>query len=133
MVRSRTPRTATAAAGLALVLTFAGCGHPVQRQLEGRWHGDSVEHFADDHIAPATAWVRGTSLEFASAELTVIIPPEEARAGSYEVSSVNGNDVQLLVRREDGKRDPLRLKLDNEHSMRWMLEDGRAIVLKREL
>ena len=28
--------------------------------------------------------------------------------------------------------DPNRLKLDDDRSMRWMIGDGRAIVLRRE-
>lgn len=121
------------AATIALAMTLSGCGHPVQRQLEGRWYGDSVERFATEYVAPATAWVKGTSFEFAGSELTVIVPPEDARSGEYSVSSVNSRDVHLLVERKDGSKDPMHIKLDGEHSIRWMLDDSRAVVLKREL
>ena len=109
------------------------CGHPGKRQLEGRWYGDSVERFEESYVAPATAWVKGTSFEFAGSELTVIVPPEDARSGLYSVASASARDVHLLIQRRDGKTDKLHLKLDSEHSIRWMLDDSRAIVLKRDL
>ncbi len=121
-----------AAAGLALCFGSFGCGHPVQRQLEGRWFGESIENFAPSDLSAATGWARGLSFEFSGAALTVAIPAEEPRTGAYRVTSVNHNDVRLAVDRKDGKKDSVRLKLDDERSLRWMLDDTRAIVLRRE-
>jgi hypothetical protein len=64
--------------------------------------------------------------------MTVAIPAEEPRTGAYRVASVNHNDVRLTVERKDGKKDNMRLKLDDDRSLRWMLDDTRAIVLRRE-
>lgn len=121
-----------AVAGLVLSVTSVGCGHPVQRQLEGRWFGDSTENFAPGELPAATGWARGLSFEFSGAALTVAIPAEEPRTGAYRVASVHHNDVRLAVERKDGKKDTLRLKLDDDRSLRWMLDDARAIVLRRE-
>jgi hypothetical protein len=120
------------ALGLLLAVVGAGCGHPVQRKLEGRWIGEGVENFDDGAVAPATGWAKGTSLEFAGSSLTVAIPAEEPRTGTFKVASVHQNDVALSVNRKDGAKDTLRLKLDDERSMRWMLGDGRALLLRRE-
>jgi hypothetical protein len=121
-----------AAAGFVLSLSTVGCGHPVQRQLEGRWFGDSIENFAPGELSAATGWARGLSFEFSGAALTVAIPAEEPRTGAYRVTSVHHNDVRLAVDRKDGKKDAVRLKLDDDRSLRWMLDETRAIVLRRE-
>jgi hypothetical protein len=120
--------------GLVLVVLAggAGCGHPVKRKLEGRWLGDSVENFDDEHVAAATGWVKGVSFEFSGSILTVAIPAKEPRSGTYEVAKVRESDVELAVQRPDKQTDRTRFILDDEHNIRWSLSDGRAVVLRRE-
>ena len=120
---------------VALLPTLAistGCGHPVQRSLEGRWLGEAVENFQDSQLAAATGWARGLSFEFAGSSVTVAIPAEESRTGRYAVSSVHESDVRLAFTAKDGKTSSALFKLDNDHSMRWMLGQGRAVVLRRD-
>jgi hypothetical protein len=120
---------------LALLPALAistGCGHPVQRSLEGRWLGESVENFQDSQLAAATGWVRGLSFEFAGSSVTVAVPAEEARSGRYKVSSVHESDVRLAFTTKDGKASTALFKLDSDHSIRWMLGQGRAVVLRRD-
>jgi len=114
------------------LLLLAGCGNPVQRKLEGRWLGESVENFDAKDVAAATGWARGLSLEFSGSRLTVAVPAEEPRTGKYKVASVRENDVELAVTRLDGAVDTASLKLDDERSIRFMIGDTRAIVLRRE-
>lgn len=120
--------------GLVLsgLLLFAGCGNPVQRKLEGRWLGESVENFDAKDVAAATGWARGLSLEFSGSRVTVAVPAEEPRTGKYKVANVRENDVELAVTRADGAVDTASLKLDDERSIRFMVGDTRAIVLRRE-
>lgn len=113
-------------------LVLAGCGNPVQRKLEGRWLGESVENFDAKDMAAATGWARGLSLEFAGTRLTVAVPAEEPRIGKYKVASVHENDVQLAVTRADGAVDTASFKLDDERSLRFMVGDNKAVVLRRE-
>lgn len=128
----REQQTTILAVGLLLAVVGTGCGHPIQRKLEGRWIGEGVENFDDDVAAAATGWAKGTSLEFSGANLTVAIPAEEPRSGAYKVVSVHQTDVQLAVKRGDGSADKLQLKLDDERSMRWNLGQGRMLLLRRE-
>jgi hypothetical protein len=118
--------------GVGAIAGLTACGHPVQNKLEGRWVGDSVENFDDGHVAIATGWAKGASFEFSGATITVAIPAEDPRTASYKVATVRENAVELAVMRKDGSKDKMRLKLDSEHSIRWMLSDERAIVLRRE-
>jgi hypothetical protein len=113
-------------------LALPGCGNAVQRKLEGRWLGESVENFDSKDMAAATGWARGLSLEFSGNRLTVAIPAEEPRVGKYKVSSVHESDVVLAVTRTDGAVDNASFKLDDERSLRFMVGDNRAVVLRRE-
>lgn len=118
---------ATILAGLS-----AGCGHPVKRKLEGRWLGDGIENFDDAQMAAATGWAKGASMEFSGSTLTVSVPAEEPRRGQYEIVKVHQNDVEIAIARPDGSRDRARFKLDDERSIRWMIDESRAVVLRRE-
>ncbi len=111
---------------------LAGCGNPVQRQLEGRWLGDSVESFEQRELSRATGWAKGVSFEFSGAKVTVTIPTEEPRTAPYRVAGVHDSDVRLAVQRPDGKTDPMHLRLDDERSVRWMIDDTHAVVLRRD-
>ena len=117
---------------LPILAISTGCGHPVQRSLEGRWLGEAVENFQDSQLAAATGWARGLSFEFAGSSATVAVPAEEARTGRYQVGSVHESDVRLNFTSKDGKTSTALFKLDNDHSIRWMLGQGRAVVLRRD-
>ena len=117
---------------LTILAISTGCGHPVQRSLEGRWLGEAVENFQDSQLAAATGWARGLSFEFTGSNVTVAVPAEEPRSGRYKVSSVHQSDVRLSISNKEGKSTTAVFKLDNDHSMRWMLGQGRSIVLRRD-
>lgn len=117
---------------LLVLVMAAGCGHPVQRSLEGRWLGEAVENFGDSQLAAATGWARGLSFEFAGSNVTVAIPAEEPRSGRYQISSAHQSDVRLAITGPDRKATAVVFKLDNEHSIRWSLGDGRSVVLRRD-
>jgi len=133
-MRMHSTRRLLSSLSMAFLLAagVTGCGHPVQKKLEGRWLGDGVENFDDDAVASATGWAKGASMEFAGSSVTVTIPAEEPRSGKYKVVSVHDSDVELSIQRKDGAVDRVRFKLDDERSMRWMLDDGRAVVMRRE-
>ena len=94
--------------------------------------GESVENFEDEVVAAASGWARGTSLEFAGTELTVAIPAEEPRSASYRVVGVHQKKVRLAVVDRKGRTDELRLIVDDESSLRWLLDERRAVVLRRQ-
>ncbi len=60
------------------------------------------------------------------------VPAEEPRSGRYQVSSVHESDVRLAISSKEGKSSTISLKLDSDHSLRWMLGQGRAVVLRRD-
>jgi hypothetical protein len=123
------------AAGVLLVWVAGvsvGCGHPMQRKLEGRWLGDAVENFDDADVAAATGWAKGLSMEFSGSTITVAIAAEEPRSGKYEVARVHKNDVHLAVKRKEGTVDRVRFKFDDERTLRWMVGERHAVVMRHE-
>lgn len=131
----RSPRRWTASLLLLSVpfaLSLVGCGHPTQRALQGRWLGDSVENFDDEVSAAAMGWAKGTSFEFAGSTLTVAIPAEEPRTGTYRVEALEERTVRLAVLDPAGETSELVLLLDDEASLRWVLGGGRSIVMRRQ-
>ncbi len=94
--------------------------------------GESVENFDDELVAAASGWARGTSLEFSGSEVTVAIPAEEPRSAKYEVVGVHQQRVRLAVIDPVGHRDELRLILDDERSLRWLLDENRTVVMRRQ-
>jgi len=127
-------RTTLGLIGPALASLLAlGCGHPVQRQLEGTWHGDSVENFNERDLPRATGWAKSLRFTFSGSRITVSVAAEDDRAGTFRVRSVRDSDVVLAVTRPDGKEDLTHLKLDSDQAIRWMLGESRSVVLRREL
>ncbi|MGC4067218.1 MAG: hypothetical protein QM784_21765 [Polyangiaceae bacterium] len=125
-------RNAILTFGLCIAVTaLTACGHPVERRLQGRWLGESVENFDGPALAAVTGWARGTSFEFSGEKLTVAIPAEDPRSGTFEVAAFRDAKAVLSVKRADGQVDRLELKLDDELSMRWLLPEGRSIVMRK--
>ena len=119
---------------VGLIAGFAalGCAHPAERALRGRWLGEAVENFDQDELAEATAWARGTMLEFRSSNITVSIPSEESRTGTYVLSSVVDRTVKLRVLDLEGQESDMEVVVDDEDHLRWLLGDGRSVVMKHE-
>ncbi len=109
-----------------------GCGHPAERLLEGRWLGDKVENVDEEQSPAATGWAKGTSFEFSGSTLTVAIPAEEPRSGTYRVSTMSEREVHLAVLDAEGEQTQMQLIVDDERHLRWMLGDGRALVMRRQ-
>ena len=111
---------------------LSGCAHPAERALQGSWHGESVENFDAETMAAATGWARGTTFEFDGTRLKVSLPARGTRTGVYQLSAIEDRTVTLNVLSSRGDESELKLIVDDANSMRWMLEDGRALVLKRD-
>ena len=103
----------------------------MQRRLQGRWLGESVENIDKSFLAAATGWAKGTSFEFASDRMTVVIPAEEPRSGNYSIGSVHDNRVAIQAKRIDGTIDTVELLVDDEQSLQWALPSGAVIRMRK--
>jgi len=130
---SRLPRVVATTSVLVTVLALCGgCAKDPRDKLKGKWIGDRIDNVDPDQVARATGWVKGTTFEFAGDKLTVTIPAEAPRAGSYKVAKLEGDKMTLSVSRSDAtSADETTLTLLDEKTMRWDIGQGREVVLVR--
>ncbi len=117
---------------MALFFALTACGHPAEKALRGKWLGERVENFEFADVAAATAWARGTSFEFRGQRLTVAVPAEEPRTGTYRLAQIQDRTVRLSVLGTNGETSDLELVVDDDTSLRWVLGDGKTMVMRRE-
>lgn len=114
------------------LLLAVGCSKGPKERLAGKWVGDRIDNVSADDVARATGWVKGTSFEFAGDKVTVTIPAEAARTGTYKVAKIEGDKMVLAVTRPDrAVTDEATLTLLDEKTMRWDLGQTREVVLVR--
>ncbi|HQP34364.1 MAG TPA: hypothetical protein PLI95_04275 [Polyangiaceae bacterium] len=124
----RTPALLIAA--LALPLCTAACSKSPRDKLQGKWLGDSISNVSPEQNAEATAWVKGTSLEFSGDRVTVTIPAEQPRSGDFKVAKAEGKKVTLSVAKEGGE-DTATLAFADDGSLQWDIGEGRMVALTR--
>ena len=118
---------------VSILLPFAAaCTHPAERALQGVWLGEGVENFSDEELAAATGWARGTQFEFKGARLTITVPAEDPRTGTYRLSAIDDRHVTLSVLDTQGELSEMELIVDDAETLRWVLEDGRTLRLRHQ-
>ena len=126
---ARLPIVVAVLAGLSVSV---GCGRNPKERLTGKWIGDRIDHATADQAAQAGPWVKGTTWEFAADKVTVSLPAEPPRSGTFRVASVEGSKVTLAVTRPDGqKTDEAVLRFEGDRTMRWSIGDQREVVFVR--
>jgi hypothetical protein len=113
-------------------LALAGCEDTPKERLEGRWVGERAEDFSAQQQARAAGWVTGASFEFKGNRVTVSIPAESPRQGTFKVAQVDGEQLRVSFLRPHGAADDVTLRFEGDQHLRWMLGDGRSIVLRKE-
>jgi hypothetical protein len=122
------------AATIALLLqlpALVSCQKVPKDRLQGRWVGESVENFASSQIARATGWAQGTSFEFRGNRVTVAVPAETPREGTFVVSEQPQSGLRVSFVRPQGTRDEVELQLVGPERLRWRFDDGRTIVMRK--
>lgn len=115
----------------AAAILFTGCSHPAEKALEGEWYGQSVENFDEEEVAAATGWARGTSFVFKGNHVKVTVPAEKPRSGVFRLAAILDRQVSLVVLDSHGEESELELIVDDAESLRWVLGEGRSVVLRR--
>jgi hypothetical protein len=121
-------------AALALAITFpaaAGCEKSPRDKLQGRWLGESIENVPASQVQKATGWVKGTAIEFSGNKVTVTIPAETPRSGSFKVSLKEGETLLVSFSREEGGHDEAEMALVGDQQLRWRIGEGREIVMTK--
>lgn len=119
------------ATSLLVCLPFAltACAKKPEEKLQGKWKGDRIENVSFEQILSATGWVRGTTMELAGQTMTVSIPNEGSRSGTFAVKRADKNDLTLAVPRPDGYgTDEMKLSLADDQTLRWKIGEDREVV-----
>lgn len=119
---------------LCLALTIpalGGCEKSPRDKLQGRWLGESIENVNPADASRATGWVKGAALEFQGGKVTVTIPAESPRTGTFKIAKVDGDRVTVSFAREEGGHDEADLRFVGDQQLRWDIGSGREIVLLR--
>jgi hypothetical protein len=117
---------------LALAITLpaaAGCDKSPKDRLQGRWLGESIENVPVSQVQKATGWVKGSAIEFTGNKVTVTIPAETPRTGSFKVTRKDDSTLLVSFLRDEGGRDEAEMKLVGDQTLRWRVGEGREIVL----
>jgi hypothetical protein len=115
---------------LAITLPAAtGCEKSAKDRLQGRWLGESIENVPAAQSPKATGWVKGTAIEFSGNKVTVTIPAETPRTGTFKVAKAEGNNLLVSFQREEGGHDEAEMQLVGDQALRWQIGSGREIVL----
>ncbi len=113
------------------VATLTGCKDSPKERLEGRWVGERVENFRPDQSARAEGWAKGTSFVFKGSRVTVSIPAESARSGTYKVTALSEHELRVTFLRAHGAKDEVEMQLEGEDMLRWKLGDGRSVLMRK--
>jgi hypothetical protein len=117
---------------LALAITLpvvAGCEKSPKDKLQGRWLGESIENVPAAQITKSTGWVKGTAIEFQGNKVTVTIPAESPRTGTFKVARAEDDALLVSFMRDEGGHDEAEMKLVGDQTLRWRIGDGREIVM----
>lgn len=100
--------------------------------MQGQWLGSSVENFDSSSMAAATGWARGTSLEFSGRRIKVTLPARPPKVGVYELAAIEERNVVLNVLSSEGESSELELIVDDEDTLRWVMGEGRTMLLHKQ-
>lgn len=117
---------------LLVAIPFAaGCETSPTDRLQGRWVGERVENFAAQQVQRASGWARGATFEFRGNRVTVGIPTERPRQGTFRVTAATAEELRVSFMRPHGAKDDVTFQLGEDDVLRWMIGDGRSVVMRR--
>ena len=120
----------TTALALAIMLpVVAGCEKSPKDKLQGRWLGESIENVPSAQLTKSTGWVKGTAIEFQGNKVTVTIPAETPRTGTFKVAKAANDGLLVSFVRDEGGHDEAEMKLVGDQTLRWSIGEGREIVM----
>ncbi len=125
-------RCAACVAGLVAAGLLSSCWTSPESHLGGRWVGASFESVDGSVSAARAGWAKGASLTFSGSRLTVSVPGEPPRQGTYQVVSNDDGHLGLVIEGHDGHMDRTRLTLETDDLLRWHLTTVHTLVMHRE-
>jgi hypothetical protein len=116
---------------LALAPLTVACSKSPKQALQGKWVGERVEHFSAAQGARAEGWVAATTFEFKGSQVSIAIPAETPREGTFVVKRAAEGNLSLAFTRADGGRDEAEFRVEEDGKLRWQLGDGRSVLFRK--
>lgn len=121
------------AAGLAVVAS-SGCSKGPREKLQGTWVGEHVENIPVEQEARANGWARHTSFEFHGDEVTISVPAQAPRKGTFKVTRASGNRYTLAIMREgQAEPDEAEVTLREGNKLSWQIGNDRNVMFSRKV
>lgn len=117
---------------LGLVATsLLGCGREPRERLQGTWQGVSVDGLSGDRLTKAEGWAKGARLEFIGNKVTVGVPAESPRSGTFRVAQIDGDRVKVQFKRPEGGEDLSEFRFAKDGTLRWQLGEAQVVLAKQ--
>ncbi len=123
-------RSAMLALVAACATSVVGCGREPRERLQGKWRGIGIEGLSGDQEAKADGWAKGTRLEFAGNKVTVTMPAESPRSGTFRVAQADGDKLKVQFKRPEGGEDLTDFKFDKDGTLRWRVGEAEVVMSK---
>lgn len=118
-------------AAILLAIPAAGCTASPKDRLQGKWVGERVDSFRSDQAKRAEGWAGATMLEFDGSRVTVTIPAESPRQGTFTIARASKDEVAVQFLRPHGSHDLVTFRWEGDDHLRWLLGDGRSVLMKK--
>jgi hypothetical protein len=116
---------------IVLPLCLTGCEKSPRDKLQGKWVGEAVTQVHPTQQARAEGWARGTQLEFSGNRVTISVPAESPRTGTFKVEKEKGENLDVVFKRSGGGDDRTKLAFSEDGKLLWTLGGGVQVVLRR--
>ncbi len=110
---------------------LGACDKSPRDRLQGKWRGVSVDRLASaQQQLKADGWVKGTTLEFSGNKVTVAIPAESPRTGTFKVAKVEGDKMTIAFKRPEGGEDASSFRFSQDGKLVWSLGGADVVMAK---
>lgn len=114
------------------LLALTACEKSPRDKLQGTWLGVGVEGLAPSQADKAEGWAKSTRLEFAGNKVTVTIPAEAPRQGTFKVAKAEGDAMTVLFKPTggEGQEDTADFHLGKDGKLRWSVGKGEVVLAR---
>ena len=116
---------------LGLIATsLVACGREPRERLQGSWEGIAIDGLTPEQTAKADGWAKGTKLQFIGNKVTVAMPAESPRTGTFRVAQADGDRVRVQFKRPEGGEDLAEFRFADDGTLRWHLGAAEVVMTK---
>ena len=122
-------RPGFAGLGCLVLGLLLGCGHGSKR-LSGHWRGVRAEGVSPEVQTAANAFAGKMSIDV-TGDVIVVTTATDKQSGHYKTTTDEKRKV-VIVTDKDGANDPQTFFLPDDKTLKWMVDEGKAIVFTKD-